>query len=493
MAVYTHDGPGDWRQFVLREDVKHLPVMEQRSQFLKESYEFESFKNQQAFLQSNSLNSLNNQLHQAGGAGYNKVLSATYGGTFTSISSNTTFIDVVFQEEVSIEGAGVPFIEIVNGQQGNGSLANFPYAYASGANSKTLRFTHVHPSTPGNDGGVAANILKVGVDLAAAGNIVNPTSAQVGTYNAVPFTTLGSGSGATFNVEIGNSSEIISAVLATQGSGYVPGADGIFTFADGAFNTGGGLSTVADELMDSIDINPGNCSVVTNSPIVLTTSTGTGTGAVANVTTIGTTAPNINGITIATAGSGYAVGDVLQIAAGALGVGQLVNGANLLSQTTTAGIGNVVGPFTIAISSTSATGLGGTITLTGDGANVLSAVSVSSIGTGYANGEVLTISNADLLTAGFAGATGDVDITLQASDVQDSALASIILKAEDIVGTSLGGSVSIAPSAFTGDILTLVGTTINENGSEIYSSLNRSTDQLDLSYTSNSTLTAVAT
>ena len=147
----------------------------------------------------------------------------------------------------------------------------------------------------------------------------------------------------------------------------------------------------------------------------------------------------------------------------------------------------------MAISSTSATGLGGTITLTGDGANALSAVSVSSIGTGYANGEVLTISNADLLTAGFAGATGNVDITLQASDVQDSALASIILKAEDIVGTSLGGSVSIAPSAFTGDILTLVGTTINENGSEIYSSLNRSTDQLDLSYTSNSTLTAVAT
>ena len=81
----------------LREDVKNLPTMEQRSQFLKESYEFESFKNAQAFLQSNSLNSLNNQNHQGGNL-KNKVLSATYGGTFTSISSNTTYIDVTFKK-----------------------------------------------------------------------------------------------------------------------------------------------------------------------------------------------------------------------------------------------------------------------------------------------------------------------------------------------------------------------------------------------------------
>ena len=59
--------------------------------------------------------------------------------------------------------------------------------------------------------------------------------------------------------------------------------------------------------------------------------------------------------------------------------------------------------------------------------------------------------------------------------------------------TSTGGSIIIQAGDLTGDILTLVGTSINENGSEIYSRGNRSTDQLDLSYTSNSTLTAVAT
>tara|TARA_R100000541_G_scaffold29882_1_gene38999 strand:- start:1005 stop:1925 length:921 start_codon:yes stop_codon:yes gene_type:complete len=170
MAVYTHDGPGDWRQFVLREDIKPLPVMEQRSQFLKESYEFESFKNQQAYLHSNSLNSLNNQYHQSGDV-KNKVVSATYGGTFTSVSSNTTFIDVLFEKEVSIftpSGSGAPFISIVNGQQGGGSLAAFSYAFASGENSKTLRFTHVHPETPNNNGGAAANVIAVDTSLVGA-------------------------------------------------------------------------------------------------------------------------------------------------------------------------------------------------------------------------------------------------------------------------------------------------------------------------------------
>ena len=293
--VYTHDGPGDWRQFILREHISSLPVDEQRRAFLKEQYEFESFQAQQAFLQSNSLNSLNNQNHQ-GGNESNKVVSATYGGTFTSISSNTTFIDVLFEESVSIQGAGVPFIEIVNGQQGGGSLAAFQYAYASGANSKTLRFTHAHPETINNDGGAAANVIAVGNDLAgsATGTISGGAAAP---YNGVPFT---------------------------------------------------GVAGVSDIVADCIL----------------------------------------------------------------------------------------------------------------DGGGVLSDISFVSQATAYAfkPGDVLTIDAAAL----GSGGTGTITVTIAANDL-------------------------------TGDILTLVGTTINENGSEIYSRGNRSTDQLDLSYTSNSTLTAVAT
>tara|TARA_B110000259_G_scaffold34694_1_gene38749 strand:- start:318 stop:1202 length:885 start_codon:yes stop_codon:yes gene_type:complete len=292
--VYTHDGPGDWRQFILREHISSLPVDEQRRAFLKEQYEFESFQAQQAFLQSNSLNSLNNQNHQGGNL-KNKVLSATYGGTFTSISSNTTYIDVLFEESVSIQGAGVPFIEIVNGQQGGGSVATFNYNYASGANSKTLRFTHAHPSSPNNDGGVAANVIAVGTDLAgsATGTISGGTDAN---YNGVPFT---------------------------------------------------GVAGVSDIVADCIL----------------------------------------------------------------------------------------------------------------DGGGVLSSISFVSQATAYAfkPGDVLTIDAAAL----GSGGTGTITVTIAANDL-------------------------------TGDILTLVGTTINENGSEIYNSANNPGAQLDLSYTSSSTLTAIA-
>jgi hypothetical protein len=487
MPVYTHDGPGDWRQFILREDVKNLPTMEQRSQFLKESYEFESFKNAQAFLQSNSLNSLNNQQHQGGNL-KNKVLSATYGGTFTSISSNTTYIDVTFQENVSIYGSGVPFIEIVNGQQGGGSLANFPYAYASGADSKTLRFTHVHPSTPGNNGGAAANVLGASKVMSLVG-ATDPQDADAGTFANVTYTTdSAAGATSTFDVTV---------------------------------TAGGVLSEIVDDLLPSITTNPSNCKTGVTTGVSFENITGTGVGATGSIGTTGTSFPTITSIVITTPGSGYEIGDQLRIPAGALGTGQLVTSENLLSQTTTAGIGNVTGPFTIAITSTSAVGTGGTIQLQGNGANAIIGSVSRTIGTGYVNGEVLTISNADLLAAGFAGATGDVVITLQASNVQDSNAAIITLDASDFVtgitavtsgiagngwvpgdeiifdnaqfgATSTGGSILIQAGDLTGDILTLVGTSIDENGSEIYNSPNNPGAQLDLSYTSNSTLTVVA-
>jgi hypothetical protein len=487
MAVYTHDGPGDWRQFVLREDVKNLPTMEQRSQFLKESYEFESFKNQQAFLQSNSLNSLSNQNHQGGNL-YNKVLSATYGGTFTSITSNTTFIDVVFQENVSIEGAGVPFIEIVNGQQGNGSVAAFNYNYASGATTNILRFTHNHPSSPGNNGGVAANVLGASKVMSLVG-ATDPQDADAGTFANVTYTTdSAAGATSTFDVTV---------------------------------TAGGVLSEIVDDLLPSITTNPSNCKTGVTTGVSFENITGTGVGATGSIGTTGTSFPTITSIVITTPGSGYEIGDQLRIPAGALGTGQLVTSNNLLSQTTTAGIGNVTGPFTIAITSTSAVGTGGTIQLQGDGANALIGSVSRTIGTGYVNGEVLTISNADLVTAGFAGATGDVAITLQASDVQDSDEAVIILVANDFTSgitavtsgiagenwapgdvvtfadasfgaTSTGGSIIIAAGDLTGDVLTLVGSSIDENGAEIYSTANNPGAQLDLSYTSTGTVTAVA-
>jgi hypothetical protein len=486
MALYQNaESPGDWRSFLKRNDVRNLTLTEQKSKYQKEQLLFEDFIAQQAYLQQMSLHALNQNLHQGGNLD-NKVESIAFAGTVTTISGFTSYVDVTFNDAVSIKAGGVPFIAITNGKEGNGTGSPINYIYSSGVDSKVLRFAS--SQVAGNNlGAVAANVLGASKVLSLAG-VSEPLDDDPGTFANVTYTNgASSGITSTFDVTIGSL---------------------------------GFLSEVVDDLLTSFTTNPTNCAAKTTTGVTFATI-GSGINGVATVVTTGTTAPTITGITITTPGSGYVVGEQLTIATGALGTGQLITTDNLLSQTTTAGIGNVTGPFTIAITSTSAVGTGGTITLTGDGANALAAVSVSSIGTGYVNGEVLTISNADLLTAGFAGATGDVAITLQASDVQDSDEAVIILVANDFTSgitavtsgiagenwapgdvvtfadasfgaTSTGGSIIIAAGDLTGDVLTLVGSSIDENGAEIYSTANNPGAQLDLSYTSTGTVTAVA-
>ena len=487
MALYASpNSPGDWKSFTRRNDISKLSLTEQRKKYLQETLQFEDFMAQQAYLQSMSLNSQTNQLHQ-GGNSDNKVKSIAFAGGITTVSGYTSYVDVTFKYPVSIKAGGVPFIAITNGKQGNGTGSPINYVYNSGVNSSVLRFAS--SQVAGNNlGAVAANVLGASKVLSLAG-VSEPLDADPGTFANVTYTNgASSGITSTFDVTIGSL---------------------------------GFLSEVVDDLLTSFTTNPTNCAAKTTTGVTFATI-GSGINGVATVVTTGTTAPTITGITITTPGSGYVVGEQLTIATGALGTGQLITTDNLLSQTTTAGIGNVTGPFTIAITSTSAVGTGGTIQLQGNGANALIGSVSRTIGTGYVNGEVLTISNADLLAAGFAGATGDVVITLQASNVQDSNAAIITLDASDFVtgitavtsgiagngwvpgdeiifdnaqfgATSTGGSILIQAGDLTGDTLILSGSIINENGSEIYSRGNRSTDQLDLSYTSNSTLTAVAT
>ena len=487
MALYQNaESPGDWRSFLKRNDVRNLTLTEQKSKYQKEQLLFEDFIAQQAYLQQMSLHALNQNLHQGGNLD-NKVESIAFAGTVTTISGFTSYVDVTFNDAVSIKAGGVPFIAITNGKEGNGTGSPINYIYSSGVDSKVLRFAS--SQVAGNNlGAVAANVLGASKVLSLAG-VSEPLDADPGTFANVTYTNgASSGITSTFDVTIGSL---------------------------------GFLSEVVDDLLTSFTTNPTNCAAKTTTGVTFTTI-GSGINGVATVVTTGTTAPTITGITITTPGSGYVVGEQLTIATGALGTGQLITTDNLLSQTTTAGIGNVTGPFTIAITSTSAVGTGGTIQLQGNGANALIGSVSRTIGTGYVNGEVLTISNADLLAAGFAGATGDVVITLQASNVQDSNAAIITLDASDFVtgitavtsgiagngwvpgdeiifdnaqfgATSTGGSILIQAGDLTGDTLILSGSIINENGSEIYSRGNRSTDQLDLSYTSNSTLTAVAT
>ena len=195
----------------------------------------------------------------------------------------------------------------------------------------------------------------------------------------------------------------------------------------------GVLDTVANSLLASIGTNPVNAGAASYTSISTTTS-GAGTGAVVTAVVTGTTAPTITGITVTAAGTGYVIGDTLTIAAAALGTGQLKDAQDVLSISNGAAyvLGSVTGPFTVAQTSTTGTGTGATFTITGDGTNV-SALAVASIGTGHADTDVITITAADLVTAGFTGATGDLTVTLGTINVQDSDAAVITLVADDIV------------------------------------------------------------
>jgi phage tail sheath protein FI len=220
-----------------------------------------------------------------------------------------------------------------------------------------------------------------------------------------------------------------------------------------ASNVNGKLVDTADALLGSITTNTTTAGAGSYS---VNLTNGSGTGAVATVVVTGTTAPTVTGITVTTSGSGYIATNVLTIPAGALGTGQLITGDDILAETAATPIGNVTGPFTVAQSSTSGTGTGATIAITGDGANALSAVSVVDIGTGYVVNDTITITAADLITAGFAGAAGDLVVTVSAGMLQDSTAVEITLIADDIFVETVGVQVTTAGSGYAvGDTLTV--------------------------------------
>ena len=191
MALYHNaESPGDWQSFLKRNDVRKLTLQEQKKKYLTEQLQFEDFISQQAISRQLAFNSLSNQ-NRVAGAKENKVINAVFNATpaLQSITTNTTFIDVVFQNPVLVDDSGgVPTISVTNGKEGGGSVSPVVYTYVNNASqSKLVRFSHTHPASPNNDGGISAHVITVGSDLAgsATGTISGGAAA---TYNGVPFT-----------------------------------------------------------------------------------------------------------------------------------------------------------------------------------------------------------------------------------------------------------------------------------------------------------------
>ena len=242
MALYSSAAdPGNWQSFVLREDVKSLPVSEQKKKFLTEQLQFEDFTAQQLYLQSNSLNQLNNQLHQGGNIAGNKVKEAFFNSQFPVDYNNTSTLKVDFFEPVQVVG-GIPFIDVINGQQGGGSQATVRYNYTPPSSSATsLVFSHVHTA---NAGGVDVDVISVGADLVSGGTVVQPTGAIFASYPAAAYTTDSvAGTGVVFTAVIDAGQQLTELNVTTAGSGYKVGD--IFTFANDALGVGSTGGSVA--------------------------------------------------------------------------------------------------------------------------------------------------------------------------------------------------------------------------------------------------------
>jgi hypothetical protein len=243
MALYSNAAdPGNWQSFLIREDVKSLSPAEQKKKYLTEQLQFEDFLAQQRFLQSNSLNQLNNQLHQGGNIAGNKVKEVFFNSQFPVDYNNTSTLKVDFFEPVQVVG-GIPFINVINGQQGGGSAPLVRYDYTPPSSSATsLVFSHSHPA---NAGGVDVDVISVGADLVSGGIVVQPTAAIPGDYLAAAYTTDSvEGTGVVFTAVIDGGQQLVELNVTTAGSGYKVGD--IFTFANDALGVGstGGSVTV---------------------------------------------------------------------------------------------------------------------------------------------------------------------------------------------------------------------------------------------------------
>lgn len=188
MALYAYpENPGNWQTFVLRQDVKDLPVEEQRKKYLTEQLQYEDFISQQRYLQEMSRIQLNNQLRNAGGFATNPIISAEFNqnqAPIDTISGDTTQIQILFKEPITVDSSGgTPYIDVTNDQLGGGTASTVRYTYYESSGNTNMRFEHTHPA---NAGGIAAATIALDTNLVSSATSTL-SGASGGPQTNVPF------------------------------------------------------------------------------------------------------------------------------------------------------------------------------------------------------------------------------------------------------------------------------------------------------------------
>ena len=342
--------------------------------------------------------------------------------------------------------------------------ANFGTTFDSGSDEYTF-LTSISAYNYFQNGGTSLIITRV-----ASGSFSAATSSRI--YNDQESGAVNAGTNLlgsfTSGGEGGTAGSYTDVAITTSGTGAGVSLD-VTTSTDN-----GKLLITANDLLTEITTNPVNAGTATYTGVAL--EDGTGTGAVATVVVTGTTAPTIFGIDVTSTGSGYIATDVLTIAAGALGTGQLINADDVTADSSLPTIGTFATPTVVAQTTSTGTGTGATFTLTGNGVSAISTVVVASIGTGYALNDTITISQADLITAGFTGALAALVVTVSAAMVQNSTAAAITLVAGNLfveptkiivqdagTGYAVGDTATVALASIGSPTADLVLTLVDAN------------------------------
>ena len=241
--------------------------------------------------------------------------------------------------------------------------------------------------------------------------------------------------------------ETLSGSIKPQSRGYQPGTVEVFSGGPGgSVNSLTGtkfrerqryfLNTTVDSLLYHLPLAGTRAGVGTYTEVALTGGSATGVEATVEITPYpsSSSGPRLTSITVTNPGSGYRAGDTLTIEEGALGTGQFIATYDMAkSASGPTDLGSVDGTFSVSQSYSTHAGSGAIFDITNVGGTRTAIFSTQVIGTGYVDGEVLTITQADLRTAGFTGALGDVTFNVSPFYIQDSDEENITLNANDLL------------------------------------------------------------
>ena len=321
-------------------------------------------------------------------------------------------------------------------------LANYGSTFTSGSDTYTF-FTSISAYNYFNNGGTSLLVTRVasGSWAPAVSTNIPAVEDESGTLT-VGASLLGQLSGGSGGAAATYADKPLANVTGTGTGGIVD----IIVSTDN-----GKLLTTVDDLLG--EVQTGTAATImsdaTYSNVVLTQ--GAVVSGKATITVTGNAV--VSPVTVTTAGSGYAAGNVT-LAAGALGSGMFVAAAGPAPTGTGAGYGAAASSaITILSSMVSTVGAeGGTIIITPTaGGDIAGGTCALALGAskGYVDGSVITLSQAQLLAAGLnAAGTGNAIVTLGAANVQDSAAVTVAILDANLLTEVTSATVDTAGSGY---------------------------------------------